>query len=376
MSVAEALLPILARTLRGVEWIAAAEVEAVLGPADISLGHRELRFSAELTPALLSLGTVDDIFLVAATTDGVDRTRESLSRLASVAKEIDLAGLARLLGRQGRTFDVVGSFVGKRNYSRYEIEDAVGSALETAAGWTYESRSAGAAARGSLSLRVHLVGSQATLALRIAAEPLHRRAYRVASRPGSLHPPLARALSLLAGLWRGAVLMDPFCGSGTIPIEAKLACRELRVRGLDLDPEAVAAARRNAAAANVEVELAVADAADLAVDSAHRLATNPPWGETVGSAGRFRLDPSSFVNELVRVLDPEGRAVFLAPPGNTLERAARSVFEVVLESRVRVSGAIAVILVFAHRDSGAKPIDPAGLFGRELVERVQARPAL
>ena len=76
-------------------------------------------------------------------------------------------------------------------------------------------------ARGDLSLRVHVVDSEATVAVRIAAAPLHRRAYRVASRPGALHPPLARALALLAGLRSGLSLVDPFCGTGTIPIEAE-----------------------------------------------------------------------------------------------------------------------------------------------------------
>ena len=46
-------LPILARTLRGLEWIAAAEVQARLGPPRIEHGHRELRFAVpELTDEL------------------------------------------------------------------------------------------------------------------------------------------------------------------------------------------------------------------------------------------------------------------------------------------------------------------------------------
>jgi tRNA (guanine6-N2)-methyltransferase len=332
------VLPILARTVRGLEWIAAAEVQATLGPSRIEQGHRELRFPAAEPDSVLSLGTVDDVFVVAGIVDGVARSRESLKRLA--AAEVDLERFRSLLGRGG-TFDVVGSFVGKRNYSRFEIEDAIGSALSASSGWTYLSRSGGEPARGELSLRVHVVDSQATLGVRIARVPLHRRAYRVASRPAALHPPLARALALLAGLRPGLSLVDPFCGTGTIPIEARLACPELRASGSDLDAEAVEAARRNAEAAGVELELDVRDAAELS--PADRVATNPPWESAVRLAGTGTLP-----------LEGAERAVVLAPPERKLERVA-------LETRMRVSGAIAAISVIAD-----EPIDDEGLYGREL----------
>ena len=339
-------LQILARTLRGLEWIAAAEVKTTLSPAHIEHGHRELRFSVPELEPLLSLGTVDDVFVIAGVVEGVDRHRESLRRLAEA--EVDLARYESLLGRGG-SFDVVGSFVGRRNYSRFEIEDALGAALAGASGRRYLSRSGGEPARGALSLRVHAVESHATIAVRIGEVPLHRRAYRVASRPGSLHPPLARALALLAGLRPGLTLIDPFCGTGTIPIEAKLACPALKANGSDLEPEAVEAARRNAEKAGVEVELEVRDAADM--PAADRVATNPPWEVAVRSAGRVRLDSLAL----------PGRSVVLVPSETRLERVA-------LENRVRVSGAVASMLVL-----GDEPIDEAGLYGRELREALALR---
>jgi 23S rRNA G2445 N2-methylase RlmL len=339
-------LPILARTLRGLEWIAAAEVQAVIAPPRIDFGHRELRFSVpELSRVVTSLGTVDDVFVVASVVDGVDRHRESLRHLAEA--EIDLKRYGELLGRsKQKTFDVVGSFVGKRNYSRFEIEDAVGSAVAGRSGWRYLSRSAGEPARGELSMRVHAVGSEATVAVRIAKRPLHRRAYRVASRPGSLHPPLARALALLVGLRPSHSFADPFCGTGTIPIEAKLACPEVQALGSDLNPEAVEAARRNAETAGVELDLAVRDAADL--PPTDRVATNPPWEASVPSAGRARLDSLFF--------EDVERAVVLAPPEKKLHGVA-------LENRVRVSGAVAAMVVL-----GEAPFDEGALYGRELAE--------
>src|SRR5437763_12849552 len=345
---------LLARTLRGIEWIAAAEIRAVLGVSEIARGHRELRFRLpELSPQSLDLGTVDDVFLVAAVVDGIGRARAGLTRLTGAATAVDLDALAEVVSRvrdvSDRSCDVVGSFLGRRNFSRYELEDAVGAALATAGGWAYRSRSAGAPARGSLSVRVHLEGTRAAMAVRIAAAPLHRRTYRTSSRPGSLHPPPARALALLVGLRPGACLVDPFCGAGTIPIEAKLACCSVRAAGSDLDQRALPIARRNAEAAAAEVDIVCADAARLpqADESVDRIATNPPWGSSVERAG-LAADPDSFGRELRRVLTPDGRIVLLTPLHISLDRVARTELELLLEERVRVSGALVTLRFLAR----------------------------
>lgn len=288
---------VLARTLRGIEWIARDEVRLRLGIDRIELGHRELRFTLpNLVPELLELGTVDDVFEVLAEIDGVTRRRESLARLAS----LDLGAAT--------TFDVTASFLGKRNYSRFELEDAVAASV----GGT---RVAGG---GTVSLRVHIVGEVATIAARIAARPLHRRAYRVATVPGSVHPPLARALAFLAG----EPFVDPFCGAGTIPIEGALA--GLRTRGSDVDPRAIEAARLNAASAGVDVPFEVADAASLG--EVECVVTNPPWGKTV---------PATRVNLRAR------RLVLLTAEPTGLDH-------VVLEQTVRVHGALATLTVAEH----------------------------
>jgi tRNA (guanine6-N2)-methyltransferase len=285
---------VLARTVRGIEWIARDEARSRLGIDRIELGHRELRFTLpDLVPELLELGTVDDVFEILDEVDGITRHRESLARLRS----LDL-GVAT-------TFDVTASFLGKRNYNRFELEDAVAASVEGRR----------VARGGEVSLRVHVVGEVATIAARIAERPMHRRAYRVATVPGSVHPPLARALTLLAG----EPFIDPFCGAGTIPIEGALA--GLGARGSDIDPRAVDAARRNAAAAGVDVRFEVADAASLG--ETHCIVTNPPWGKAL-PATRVKL---------------RGRRIVL------LTAEPTGLDHVVLEQPVRVHGALATITV-------------------------------
>lgn len=72
-----------------------------------------------------------------------------------------------------------------------------------------------------------LVDDQCTISLDTSGELLHRRGYRLASAKAPLRETLAAGLLLASG-WDGtSPLLDPFCGSGTIPIEAALIARGL-----------------------------------------------------------------------------------------------------------------------------------------------------
>ena len=63
---------------------------------------------------------------------------------------------------------------------------------------------------------------QCTLSLDTSGEILHRRGYRLETAKAPLRETLAAALLAAAGYAGSAALIDPFCGSGTIPIEAAL----------------------------------------------------------------------------------------------------------------------------------------------------------
>jgi 23S rRNA G2445 N2-methylase RlmL len=336
-----AQLHFMVRTLRGLETIARDEVCALLDGRDVRVEHRAVRFSLPcMDPRVLALGTVDDAFLVVAEAEGIGRQRLALGALAALTRSVDVAAALVAVGRpQPRTFDVTASFIGRRNYSRFEIEEHVASAVAAVTGWSHRPR------EGALSLRVHVLHERATLAVRLASVPLHRRAYRVASRPGALHPPLARALAVVAAPAAGDVVVDPTCGVGTIPIEAALLEPRVVAVGSDLDRGAVAAARANARRAGVDLRLHIADAAALPLGpgAAHRVVVNPPWGRAV--AGRGALRRASLWAELHRVLAPGGRLVALVPADRSEEQAMRRAgLDAEVVTQVRVSGAEAVIL--------------------------------
>ncbi len=148
---------------------------------------------------------------------------------------------------------------------------------------------------------------------------LHKRGYRPAHAAAPLRETLAAALVLLAGYRGREDFADPFCGSGTIPIEAALLAKnrapglnrtfaasnwpdfpaalweeareearsrefhgDYRIYGSDIDPKAVALAEMNAKRAGVAdcVRFSVADAAQFDRRTENGiLVTNPPYGE-------------------------------------------------------------------------------------------------
>ena len=188
-----------------------------------------------------------------------------------------------------------------------------------------------------------IIKDTATLYLDTSGEGLYKRGYRAKNMGAPLKETLAAALVLLARYRGRDPFCDPFCGSGTIPIEAALIAKN-RAPGLDrsfaaqkwknmdaklwmdaadeamdkefhgtydiwggdIDPAAVELARHNAALAGVDdcVRIEVADAAAFHRDSEYgQLVTNPPYGE--------RLLEKKEAGELYRVF---GRAMAQMPP--------------------------------------------------------------
>lgn len=170
---------------------------------------------------------------------------------------------------------------------------------------------------------VRVVRDVFTISADSSGELLHRRGYRLATAKAPLRETLAAAILLAAGYDGSEALLDPFTGSGTIPIEAALIARRMApgltrrfaferwpgfdaagwattkalaagralstapapIRGSDRDEGAVEAARSNAARAGVAADTVFAtEAFSAAVLPALSglVATNPPYGIRVG----------------------------------------------------------------------------------------------
>lgn len=74
----------------------------------------------------------------------------------------------------------------------------------------------------SYPLRVAIMKDEVTISIDTSGESLHRRGYRKLSSKAPITETLAAALIMLTPWNKDRILVDPFCGSGTIPIEAAL----------------------------------------------------------------------------------------------------------------------------------------------------------
>lgn len=164
-----------------------------------------------------------------------------------------------------------------------------------------------------------IMKDQAVVYLDTTGTGLYKRGYRPAHVAAPLRETLAAAMVDIAGYRGRGDFCDPFCGSGTIAIEAALAAKnrapgigrhfsaqqwdwldrrvwqqaveeararefsgDYRIFASDIDPKAVAMARENAKRAGVDncIEFSVADATAFARSTDRGvIVTNPPYGE-------------------------------------------------------------------------------------------------
>ena len=170
-------------------------------------------------------------------------------------------------------------------------------------------------------VRIFLLKDEVMVTLDTSGDSLHKRGYRLMTSKAPLTETLAAALILLTPWRRNRILVDPFCGSGTFPIEAAMIASgiapgmnrsftaeewtnfipknlwyeaveeaqeqmdtevKVDIQGYDIDPEVVKAARENAKRAGVEhmIHFQQRAVADLSHPKKYGfIITNPPYGE-------------------------------------------------------------------------------------------------
>lgn len=349
------------RTVRGLEWVACDEIEAAgfapeAAPTErtifVPLGEHSAGAAAEWQ-------TVDDAFFVLLRGDDFGRRRPDFQNAVAAWQHYEwtsaFAAAARKLERAPvRQFTVSASFQGKRNFSRFELEDALGSVIQKSSSLRYVSHRDAPPESALPALRLHLDGRSCSIGLRLRDLPLHRRAWKVCTAPGTLHPPVAAVISQFLRTDSPLRVADPFCGCGTILVElARRGARFHQLHGSDLSREAILCAARNAAAAGVELRLAVADAARVPLESrsVDALITNPPWGKQVEARDLAGLC-EQFVEEADRLLTKRGCLIVLHDWESALrERIGARGFQVLHEQNLRTAGKVARLTIALRQDS-------------------------
>ncbi|MBT8172382.1 N-6 DNA methylase, partial [Candidatus Bathyarchaeota archaeon] len=143
--------------------------------------------------------------------------------------------------------------------------------------------------------------------------------------PTAMQAKLARVMVNLAQPKRGDLVMDPFCGTGGMLVEAGLiGCR---IFGFDAKPHMLRGALKNIKHYKISLEgLVIADARYPPVTSVNCIATDPPYGRSASTLGsKTRLIVEDFLAAVSDVI-PRGSNICMASPktvriGETAENA-------------------------------------------------------
>ncbi|MEM7152130.1 MAG: methyltransferase [Myxococcota bacterium] len=158
------------------------------------------------------------------------------------------------------------------------------------------------------------------------ADPRFR--YRKADVPAATHPTLAALLAWAGQPRFGEVVWDPFCGSGSELVECARMQPGLHLCGTDTSAAAIAAARQNFEAAQLDVdsvELIQGSAIDQRPSHVpvSLIVSNPPMGRRVMVDGTgMRQLLQDFVARAAQLLAPGGRVVWLSPAPRSTAHAA------------------------------------------------------
>lgn len=326
--------PLVATCSRGLEQVLAEEVRA-FGGADVASTRGAVRFegSAEVLAAVcIGARTAMRVLSPLAVASVSDRS--DLYRLAS-----DVAWEEFLTSGGSLWVDVAGRHPGFANtrFAAQVVKDAVVDRMrEQSAGRPSVDRDA-----PDLPIHLHLGRDGVSLSLDCVGAPLSRRGYRPASGPAPLNEALAAGLLLLAGYDGSAPLVDPFCGGGTLAIEAGLIANRLApnltrsfaferfpghdpdvlndvrerfrkqssrapapIEGRDADPAAVRAARANARRAGViqTVRFGQQEATAMTLpEDAGLIVANPPYGQRMGEGQALGMLYQAFGDRLKAV---------------------------------------------------------------------------
>ena len=207
-------------------------------------------------------------------------------------------------------------------------------------------------------VRFSIRKNEVTMMIDTSGEGLHKRGYRRNSNDAPLKETLAAAMCDLARIYPDTKIYDPFCGSGTILIEAALMATknapglrrffvaerfssinqkawqqermraqdnilhniEFMAQGYDIDKNAVELTLANAKKAGVEkyVKAAIADVKDFSIpDSRAIVVTNPPYGERLldvrAAEALYKTMGERFVRE-------NGKKYFIISPHDEFEK--------------------------------------------------------
>lgn len=280
----------------------------------------------DIIKANLLLKTVNKIHLVIK-----EAEFDSLEDIYRIARNIDYSNIFD----ENLTFAVKTSRVGDHNFTSLDVNRTVGKAIIDSFLDSTGKRLKVRLKNPDVQIRVYVIDKVVRIAINTSGDSLHKRGYRKIKHIAPLKPTLAASLAVLADLHSDSLVLDPFCGTGTILIESAFRIRKIypninrdipvfrldlfsnvnidKIRkdfskkvstsdlifGSDIDKDYVRGAKKSVNYLNLDrIYLAIRDATKIKynLDITH-LISNPPYGIKMWNHSVKKI-AIKFLNEL------------------------------------------------------------------------------
>ena len=314
---------LIAKTFQGLEEILAKEL-TTLGAENVEIGKRMVSFTADKRMMYLANFSLHTALRILKPIKQFEAN--NADEVYEAVKDIEWDNYLSV----GQTFAVDATVHSEQfrhsMYVSYKVKDAIADYFRDKEG----KRPSVSIKNPDILLNIHINDNQCTVSLDSSGVSLHRRGYRAETGDAPLNEVLAAGLIMMTG-WQGETdLIDPMCGSGTIPIEAALIAKNMapgifRTQGYafekwpdfdaellesiyndesnerefehhiyayDYNPKMVATTRGNIKRAGMTriIDVEMRDIKDFVQPTEKSvMITNPPYGERISSDNLLEL---------------------------------------------------------------------------------------
>ena len=257
---------------------------------------------------------------------------ESLNDIYEKVKKLSIKELEK-----ANSFRVTGKRRGKHDFKSIDLQKVVGSAIVEKYGKKVDLKGY------DVEILAEVYGNKCFIGVCLTDESLHKRFVKAFEHPAAIKMPLAYAMLKLAKIKKGQKLLDPFCGSGSIIIEAALVYgNSIKVYASDIEQKYIEGAKENAKVADVNslINFKVANANKL--DEYYEsnffdvIVTNPPYGIRLRKK-HLKWLYRDFLETAHKVLKENGKIVVITSRANSFRDLIFKTKKYVLEHERVVS---------------------------------------
>jgi tRNA (guanine6-N2)-methyltransferase len=321
---------LLLTTVPGVEDIAEQELRSIAKDHDLDLVDTELNPMGAQGQLSCQFDSSDEDALLTSirkmrSIHHVHRIRHqfpipAIDPLSAIREEAKSCPLPEM--ESAKSFRVTGHRKGLHDFTSVDIARAVGGVLHNRFGVRVDLE------HFDLDVNVHAYEQTCALIIPQTQDALNRHPNRVYLPRIGIQPALAYCMLSLSGLEDGSDrrLLDPFCGGGTILLEAAERYSAVEMHGGDAAPKAAEGTVKNVTAVGLTERIHVEHGRAQNIDQRFpdtrfdAIVTNPPFGVGVGPGLNFYFLYKDFLVAADAILKQSGRIVMLVLERGTFKQ--------------------------------------------------------